>query len=34
MSQIFKRRRVEYDDEYKLYLSLPLSDQDTNPLEW
>jgi hypothetical protein len=34
MSSIFKQCRVEYDDEYKLYLSLPLADQDTNPLEW
>jgi hypothetical protein len=34
MSQVFKRRHIEYLDEYKIYQSLPLSDQDTNPLEW
>jgi len=34
MSHIFKRRCVEYDNEYKLYLSLPLCDEDINSLEW
>ena len=34
MSHIFKRWRVEYDNEYKLYLSLPLCDEDINSLEW
>lgn len=34
MSRIFKRRSVEYTNEFRLYLSMPLSSEDTDPLEW
>jgi len=34
MSRVFKRRHIEYADEYKVYISLPLADENTNSLEW
>ena len=34
MSHVFKRRNIKYTDELSLYLSMPLSDENTNPLEW
>jgi len=34
MSRIFKRRNVEYTNEFRLYLSMPLSSEDTDLLEW
>ena len=34
MSRVFKRRHIEYTDEYKVYISLPLADENTNSLEW
>ena len=27
MSRVFKRRHIEYADEYKVYISLPLADE-------
>ena len=34
MSHIFKRRHIEYVDEFKVYLSLPLVNETIDPLEW
>ena len=34
MSRIFKRRHIEYVDEFKVYLSLPLVNETIDPLEW
>ena len=34
MSRIFKRRNIEYTEEFSAYLSIPLSDENTDPLEW
>ena len=30
----FKHQHIEYADEYKVYISLPLADENTNILEW
>ena len=32
MSRVFKRRHIEY--EYNIYISMPLSDENIDPLEW
>ena len=34
ISCVFKRRHIEYIDEFKVYLSLPLVCENINPLEW
>ena len=34
MSRVFKRRNIEYTEEFSAYLSIPLSDENTDPLEW
>ena len=34
MSRVFKRRNIEYVDEYQVYLSLPLVDENADILEW
>jgi len=34
MSRVFKRRHVEYDDEFNLYINSPTANDNINPLEW
>ena len=34
MARVFKKRHIDHTDEIKVYLSLNLSDENTNPLEW
>lgn len=34
MSRVFKRRHIEYANEYNAYISLSLADENTNSLEW
>lgn len=34
MSRVFKKRHIDYTDEIQVYLSLNLSDKNTDPLEW
>lgn len=34
MSQVYKRQHIDHTNEFKIYLSLPLCDEDTDPLTW